>query len=248
MAKTLPSPAIMRCGTTQPDLPGEVLGAGPLSVEFDNGALRYLRVHGVEVLRSLAFLVRDENWGTYVPKLSKLKIQRTDESFCITYDALCQREGQELRFSARIEGRPDGSNNIQVSSFRYFCQQIALGRFAAAGNAKPSQVELDNAVAKLMGFPQDLYTRLVYSGPSQPQTVGTTDVSSKGFEFEATYNPTRNWRMKFTGSKSQAQDDRVSPEIYNWWQQRLPVWNSVRADIVPGDGKGRLWWDTIPAE
>ncbi|MFM7752625.1 MAG: hypothetical protein ACKPB0_19625, partial [Opitutaceae bacterium] len=90
------------------------------------------------------------------------------------------------------------------------------------------------------------YNRLVYSGPSQPQTVGTTDVSSKGFELEATYNPTRNWRMKFTGSQTRAQDDRVSPEIYNWWQQRLPIWTSVRTDIGPGDGKGRLWWDTAP--
>jgi len=145
-----------------------------------------------------------------------------------------------------MEGRPDGSNNIQVSSFRYFCQQIALGRLAAAGNARPSQIELDQAVAKLMGVSQEWYNRLVYSGPSQPQTVGTTDVSSKGFELEATYNPTRNWRMKFTGSQTRAQDDRVSPEIYNWWQQRLPIWTSVRTDIVPGDGKGRLWWDTAP--
>jgi outer membrane receptor protein involved in Fe transport len=145
-----------------------------------------------------------------------------------------------------MEGRPDGSNNIQVSSFRYFAQQIALGRLAAAGNAKPSQLEIDTAVAKLMGVTQEWYNRLVYSGPSQPQTVGTTDVSSKGFELEATYNPTRNWRMKFTGSQTRAQDDRVSPEIYNWWQQRLPVWTSLRSDIVPGDGKGRLWWDTAP--
>ncbi len=109
MAKPLPSSAVVRCGTTQPDLPGEILSAGPLTVEFDNGALRYLRVHGVEVLRSLAFLVRDENWGTYVPKLSKLQINRAQPGFSITYDALCQREGQELQFSARIEGRPDGS-------------------------------------------------------------------------------------------------------------------------------------------
>ena len=146
-----------------------------------------------------------------------------------------------------MEGRPDGSNNIQPASFRYFCTQIALGRFAAAGNPKPTQAELDPAVAKLMGISQDLYTRLVYSGPSQPQTVGTTDVSSKGFELEATYNPTRNWRMKFTGSQTQAQDDRVSPEIYDWWQTRVPIWSTLRSDIVPSDGKGPTWWETPQA-
>jgi outer membrane receptor protein involved in Fe transport len=147
-----------------------------------------------------------------------------------------------------MEGRPDGSNNIQVSSFRYFATQIARGRLAAQGITNPTAAQLDPAVAKLMGLSDEMYTRLVYSGPSQPQTVGTTDVSSKGFELEATYNPTRNWRMKFTGSQTRAQDDRVSPEIYNWWQQRIPVWTSLRADVVPGDGKGRLWWDTLPGD
>ena len=63
------SRAIKLCGTEQPDVIGRVLTAGPLSVELDNGNLRYLRVAGVEVLRALAFLVRDENWGTYVPSL-----------------------------------------------------------------------------------------------------------------------------------------------------------------------------------
>jgi len=46
--------------------------AGPLQVEFDNGQLRYLKVGGVEVLRALGFLVRDENWGTYTPQISEL--------------------------------------------------------------------------------------------------------------------------------------------------------------------------------
>ncbi len=145
-----------------------------------------------------------------------------------------------------MEGRPDGSNNIQLSSFRYFATQIALGRLAAQGIKQPTAAQLDPAVATLMGIPDDMYTRLVYSGPSQPQTVGTTDVSSKGFELEATYNPNRNLRMKFTGSQTRARDDQVSPDIYNWWQTRIPVWTSLHRDIVPGDGKGPLWWDTIP--
>jgi outer membrane receptor protein involved in Fe transport len=147
-----------------------------------------------------------------------------------------------------MEGIPDGNNQIQVSSFRYFATQIALGRLAAQGIANPTASQLDPAVAKLMGISDGLYNRMVYSGASQPRTVGTTNVSSKGFELEATYNPTRNWRMKFTGAQTRAQDDSVSPEIYNWWQARIPVWTSLRTDVVPGDGKGRLWWDTVPAD
>ena len=145
-----------------------------------------------------------------------------------------------------MEGRPDGSNNIQLASFRYFATQIALGRLAAQGIARPTAAQLDPAVAKLMGLSDEIYTRLVYSGASQPQTVGTTDVSSQGFEIEATYNPTRNWRMKFTGAQTRARDDSVSPEIYNWWQARIPVWTSLHSDIAPGDGKGPVWWDQIP--
>lgn len=147
-----------------------------------------------------------------------------------------------------MEGIPDGNNRIQVSSFRYFATEIARGRLAAQGIASPTAAQLDPAVATLMGISNEMYNRMVYSGASQPRTVGTTNVSSKGFELEATYNPTRNWRMKFTGAKTRAQDDSVSPEIYDWWQARLPVWTSLRTDVVPGDGKGRLWWDTVPAD
>jgi len=103
------SRAIKLCGTEQPDVAGRILTAGPLSVELDNGNLRYLKVGGVEVLRALAFLVRDENWGTYIPALSELKIEQRADGFTVTYSATCGRAGQELVYDARIEGRPDGS-------------------------------------------------------------------------------------------------------------------------------------------
>jgi outer membrane receptor protein involved in Fe transport len=147
-----------------------------------------------------------------------------------------------------MEGIPDGNNRIQVSSFRYFATEIARGRLAAQGIPEPTAAQLDPLVASLMGISEEMYVRMVYSGASQPRTVGTTNVSSKGFEIEATYNPTPNWRMKFTGAQTQAQDDSVSPEIFDWWQERLPVWTTLRADIEPGDGKGRLWWDTRPID
>jgi outer membrane receptor protein involved in Fe transport len=145
-----------------------------------------------------------------------------------------------------MEGRPDSSNNIQGASFRYFATNIALGRLAAQGNKNPTAAQLDPMVAQLMGLTPEFYNRMVYSGASQPQTVATTDTSSRGWELEATYNPTRNWRMKFTGSQMRSQDDRVGTEILDWWvNKRMPVWTTLHSDIVSGDGKGPTWWTTV---
>jgi len=103
------SRAIALCGTEQPDAPGRILTAGPLTVELDNGALRYLKVNGVEAVRALAFLVRDENWGTYVPKLSELAIDQRADGFSVSYHAVCGRGPMEIAFDIVIEGRADGS-------------------------------------------------------------------------------------------------------------------------------------------
>jgi hypothetical protein len=136
-----------------------------------------------------------------------------------------------------MEGRPSGANVIQPASFRFFVEQIVRGRLATQGNVNPTQQQLDPEVAKLMGYTTDQYNLLVYSGPSQPQTVGTTDVTSKGYELEATYNPNRNWRFKFTGAKTDARDDNVSGEILDWWlNNRMPIWTTLKND------QGQLWW------
>jgi D-apionolactonase len=104
-----PSRAVKRCGTEQPEVIGRNLTAGPLSVELDKGNLRYLRVGDVEVLRSVAFLVRDENWGTYVPVLSDLVVEQRPDGFSVRYHATCTGAGQEIGCDATIEGRGDGS-------------------------------------------------------------------------------------------------------------------------------------------
>jgi hypothetical protein len=103
------SSAVKRCGTEQPDVIGRVLTAGPLTAELDGGNLRYLRVGGVEVLRALAFLVRDENWGTYIPELSDLLIDQRTDGFTVSYRASCRRGAQSIDYTANIEGSADGS-------------------------------------------------------------------------------------------------------------------------------------------
>jgi hypothetical protein len=63
---------------TETALPEQVqLQAGPLSVLFEDGDLRYIRHGDREVVRRVYVAVRDRNWGTVLPRLSNLKIERT---------------------------------------------------------------------------------------------------------------------------------------------------------------------------
>jgi hypothetical protein len=104
-----PSRAIKLCGTGAADPPTRRLSAGKLSVELENGQLRYVRFGGVEALRGIAFLVRDENWGTYAPQIENLDVRETAESFTVAYRAVCADKRQKLAFEARITGSSDGS-------------------------------------------------------------------------------------------------------------------------------------------
>ena len=108
MVMTTPSRAVKLTGTDQPDVIGKILKAGPISVEFDHGNLRYIKLNGVEVLRGVAFLVRDENWGTYTPTISNLKIDERKDGFSISYHALCTRLGQQISYDATIVGKSNG--------------------------------------------------------------------------------------------------------------------------------------------
>jgi hypothetical protein len=68
------------------------------------------------VLRALAYLVRDENWGTYIPTLSGLKIDQRANSFSVSYSATCRRGDMEIVFEASIEGKPDGSLEFSATA------------------------------------------------------------------------------------------------------------------------------------
>ena len=104
-----PSRAVKLCGTEATDGPTRRLSAGKLSVELENGQLRYVRFAGVEALRAVAFLVRDANWGTYAPEIEDLAIKETGDGFAVAYRAVCADSRQKLAYEARITGASDGS-------------------------------------------------------------------------------------------------------------------------------------------
>jgi hypothetical protein len=114
MATKAPSRAIKLFGTTTTDTKGRVLRAGPLSAVLDNGQLRYIRVNDTEVLRAIAFLVRDENWGTFTPEISNLKVKQGKSGFRVTYRARCADAKRALTYNTEISG--DVTDGLKFSA------------------------------------------------------------------------------------------------------------------------------------
>ncbi len=104
-----PKQTIKLFGTEEPEPKLKTLRAGALSVVLDNGALRYIKLGEVEVLRAIAFLVRDENWGTFTPEISNLKVRQGKSDFRVTYDARCKDDKRPLSYRAEIACGSDGS-------------------------------------------------------------------------------------------------------------------------------------------
>lgn len=104
-----PSRAIALFGTEEPVADTIRLRAGPLACTLDAGNLRHLCVAGREAIRAISFVVRDRNWATYPPAIADLAVDQRPDGFSVTYAARCADAVQALRYSARIEGKADGS-------------------------------------------------------------------------------------------------------------------------------------------
>ncbi|TIN35735.1 MAG: hypothetical protein E5Y32_28910 [Mesorhizobium sp.] len=93
------------------------LRAGALSADFVNGNLRTIRHGGIEVLRAIAYIVRDRDWGTYEPALTDLVIDQGADTFSVSYSASCAGpDGSRLDFRATIKGSADGQLVFDVSA------------------------------------------------------------------------------------------------------------------------------------
>lgn len=96
-------------GTNEAVVEDVRLHAGPLSAIFSGGALRDIRLAGVEVIRGLYFLVRDRNWSTMVPDIEGLDITQDAQSFDVTFKCrgTTASDGQTFVWEGRIHGSAD---------------------------------------------------------------------------------------------------------------------------------------------
>jgi hypothetical protein len=105
-----------RVGTKEKAPKCVVLKAGPLTVDFVAGNLRAIRYEGHEVLRAIAYVVRNADWGTFSPEISDCIIRKGAQLFTVTYRARCVSadSSQVLDYQASISGNAQGNLVFEV--------------------------------------------------------------------------------------------------------------------------------------
>jgi hypothetical protein len=107
--ESAPSRNFVLYGTKKVDPQPVRLTAGSLTANLTGGNLRGIAFEGVEVLRGIAFLVRDRDWGTYDPEIRDLAISQHDHGFDVTYTTICTGpDSTDLAVKAKILGDKTG--------------------------------------------------------------------------------------------------------------------------------------------
>ncbi len=107
-----------RVGTEEQSPESIVLKAGALTADLVAGGLRTIRYQGHEVLRAIAYVVRDKDWGTYHPAISDFNCRQGVDDFTVTFRARCigKEPSQELEYETRITGSANGLITFDVTA------------------------------------------------------------------------------------------------------------------------------------
>ena len=100
---------VLYYGKDEPLPEGTQLRAGPLSMIFESGDLRYIRFGDHEILRRVYVAVRDHNWDTILPQLSNVQTEREGDAFRITYDVANKMADVDFFWQGTITGDANGT-------------------------------------------------------------------------------------------------------------------------------------------
>ena len=84
------------------------LQAGPVSLFYESGDLRYLRLGDREIIRRIYAAVRDRNWGTIPAKISNVDLVDRRDSFRVFYQAEHRTGDIHFTWRAEIVGEASG--------------------------------------------------------------------------------------------------------------------------------------------
>ncbi|RWP67085.1 hypothetical protein [Mesorhizobium sp.] len=216
------------------------LRAGALSADFVNGNLRTIRHGGIEVLRAIAYIVRDRDWGTYEPALTDLVIDQGADTFIVSYSASCVGpERSRLDFRATIKGSADGQLVFDVSALpenafeTNRCGFCILHPIAGLAGSPVTVEHTDGSVVatklpELIDPWQPLKDLRAITHEVRPGVTAECRMEGDAFEME----DQRNW--------SDASYKTYVRPLALPWPYMLPAGQTVRQTIrlrVTGDGR-----------
>ncbi|HRW06631.1 MAG TPA: hypothetical protein P5121_16115 [Caldilineaceae bacterium] len=104
-----PSTNILYDGKPDPHPAPIPLRAGPLTMIYENGDLRYLKWGRHEIVRRLYVAIRDRNWNTAVNVLSDVQIESMGDQFRISYRCTNRLADIDLVWQGMLVGTADGT-------------------------------------------------------------------------------------------------------------------------------------------
>jgi hypothetical protein len=171
-ASTLP-PNVLYYGMDTPPPAQIALRAGSLSLIFESGDLRYIRLGQREILRRVYVALRDRNWGTVPPILSNVQIEQTDATFQISYEVEHRQGEIDFAWRGRITGDARGTlrftiDGVARSSFLRnrigFCVLHPSGACAGV----PCKIEHVDGTVETARFPQYIAPQALVDGIIHP--------------------------------------------------------------------------------
>src|SRR5438132_216077 len=100
---------IIRYGTSEPPAPRRRFECGRFSFVLENGAVRWLKWDDREILRGVAFLLRDRNWGTPTAILDPISVDAASGQLSIHVRGRIACDGECFEFTSTILVGADGT-------------------------------------------------------------------------------------------------------------------------------------------
>jgi hypothetical protein len=100
---------VLYYGKDEPLPEQKMLRAGPLSLVYEAGDLRYIRFGNHEILRRIYVAIRDHNWDTIVPVLSNVQLEIGSDSFHVSYNVENKQGDIDFFWQGTITGDAQGT-------------------------------------------------------------------------------------------------------------------------------------------
>ena len=217
---------VLHYGKDEP-LPEQTqLRAGPLSMIFEAGDLRYIRFGDHEILRRIYVAVRDHNWDTILPQLSNVQIEHDGDAFRITYDVKNKGADVDFFWQGTITGDADGTITFSMdgealSTFRRnrigFCVLHPMG---CAGI--PCRIEKVDGAVEESAFPITIAPQLLIDGEIKPVTPFN---DMRSVRYEATSGVEAE--VRFEGEIFEMEDQR------NWTDASYKTYGTPLSQPFP---------------